>query len=875
MNSLRDLIGQPPLALRGLCLAALILLAASGASRAEIRQVEGSLSSGARLFRDHCQRCHNPELRNSGLDLSSREAALVGGKQGPALHLDQPEESPVFRKTSSGEMPFDVRLPETEKQQLLEWLASAAPWPQYAANGPALPDDEVHRTVREGKTTSSQVTEGKDEQHWAFARTEKPRVPGVEAGNTHPIDAFLLSQQEELGLTPVGEADRQTLVRGAFFNLIGLPPSPEEAEQFVVNSSPESWENLLDGLLASPHFGERWGRHWLDVARFSESEGYEFDRFQRWAYQYRDFVIGAFNDNMPYDQFLEWQIAGDELAPRERKALSATGFMAVGPNQTNLPTELEKYDALDDMLGTTTQAMLGITLACARCHDHKYDPISQRDYYQMLAFLRPSQRLNHHLTQLAEPELVRTFESRKAQFKKWLRPRQEQLLRSRLTREGVSSSDRETLISYAVGKTGDPDPQLLGVLNRLKLASDDEIRTALLQHLEAEEAVLLDQYEKEVSDLEARIEFAFGIGDEDHQVPETHVLRGGQPANQAERVEPLFLPVLTDPSTDSKRWFKQQPSRETGTTYLRSALARWIVDPEAGAGLLAARVMVNRIWAPLMNAPLVQSVDNFGRAGLAPTYPRLLEWLAHEFIQTGWDLKRMIKLVMTSQTYRLSSRQDPARVKLDAVNRYYWKRLPKRLEAEVIRDAILSVSGKLNLQTYGPSVRPRIHPDALATATNLDVASWPADIVGNPDTWRRSVYIRSRRSMIMPFVETFDGPNSTISIGQRQTTTLPTQSLYLLNSEFVREHAGYFAQRVRERVGENPSAQINQIYRLSLAREATLEEIELAGRFLRDQAESYSGTGKPQARSPEEAGRLALTDLCQAVLALDEFVYVD
>ena len=281
MNSLRGLIRQQPLAMWDLCLVALILLSAPGSSRAETRQSEVSFSSGARLFRDHCQRCHNPELRNSGLDLSSRESALVGGKQGPALLPDQPEKSPVFKKTASGEMPFDVRLPEAEKQQLLEWLASDAPWPQYAADGPALPDDEVHRNVREGKTTSSQVTKGKGEQHWAFARTEKPRVPGVESGNTHPIDAFLLKKQAELGLTPVGEADRQTLVRGAFFNLIGLPPSPEEAEQFVVNSSPESWENLLDRLLASPHFGERWGRHWLDVARFSESEGYEFDRFQR------------------------------------------------------------------------------------------------------------------------------------------------------------------------------------------------------------------------------------------------------------------------------------------------------------------------------------------------------------------------------------------------------------------------------------------------------------------------------------------------------------------------------------------------------------------------------------------------------------------
>ena len=366
-------------------------------------------------------------------------------------------------------MPFDVRLPEAEKQQLLEWLASDAPWPQYAADRPALPDDEVHRNVREGKTNSSQVTKVKGEQHWAFARTVKPPVPGVEAGNAHPIDAFLLKKQAEPGLTPVGEADQRTLVRRAFFELIGLPPSPEKVEPFVRNSSPESWKSLIDRLLTSPHFGERWGRHWLDVARFSESERYEFDRFQRWAYQYRDFVIRAFNDNMPYDQFLEWQIAGDELAPREREALTATGFMAVGPNQTNKPTELEQYDALDDMLGTITQAMLGITLSCSRCHDHKYDPISQRDYYQMLAFLRPSHRLNHNLTKLAEPELVRTFESRKAQFEKWLRPRKAQLLRSRLTQEGVSSSDRETLIRYAVEKTTKPDPQLLGILNRLKL----------------------------------------------------------------------------------------------------------------------------------------------------------------------------------------------------------------------------------------------------------------------------------------------------------------------------------------------------------------------------------------------------------------------
>lgn len=946
------------------------------------------------IFEQRCHSCHGPNQQKARLRLDNRKIVFQGGHSGPAVIPGKSLESLLFKKITGTQRP---QMPPTgehltgrEIGLIKAWIDQGAVWPENVS------------------------VDGGVGTHWAFTRTLQPGIPEIpeKRWSTNPIDRFIRKQQLTVGLDPVEKATPRALVRRLHYGLIGLPPTAEAVDAFQQYSR-DNWEKTVDGLLRSPQYGERWARHWLDVARYSESIGFEYDRFYPWAFQYRDFVIRAFNSNMPYDTFLQLQIAGDEYAPNNPTALAATGFGAVGPFQANEPTEVERFDALDDILGATTQAMLGLTVSCARCHDHKYDPISQKEYYQMLAFFKGTERVNHRLP--TERAAGVNLAKARSQRDQWMKLKTEEWRRQRLADNGVLVSSHTPLL-LALGKRNsirlapttvstshfvdhvdslfdrepiedskdnnnpsflwvtssadkewvqynfsepkeinysriywfddEPDAGIIrapegysliysanGEWNPIKLlksnykttkdqfneihfepvktrririqvqtkrgfsagihewtvgrfsSSDrDALRIAeTLQlegplHLEEQLQDFLSQNELEhwqalnsaVSILESQQKFAFGIKSVGFESPQTFLLGRGSPSQRLKEVDPLFPSVLVRPGISSRKWFELKPSPEAGTSYRRRALSRWLTDAEDGAGLLAARVLVNRVWKHHMSSPLVASVDNFGQAGASPTHPDLLDWLAHDFIKNGWNLHRLHRMILLSETYQLSSITYSDQASVDPENRWYWRHQPKRIEAEILRDSILSISGKLNTQMFGPSIRPRIHPDALAHATNPGFAKWPTNIKDDEQTWRRSIYIRQRRALIMPFMEIFDGPDGHISIGNRESTVIPTQSLYLLNSEFVREQSLYLAEKAYKNTGGNLDEIVSFIFKTALGKPPTYQEEKAALAFLVEQTASYFEREKKSLSVLH-----AIQDLAQAVISQDEFIYIE
>lgn len=649
---------------------------------------------------------------------------------------------------------------------------------------------------------------------WAFQPLRRPTVPAVKQTGwaRTPVDRFVLARLEAKGIAPSGEAPRRTLIRRISYDLIGLPPTPQEISAFLADRSPNAYEKLVDRLLASPHYGERWARHWLDLARYADSSGYETDTNRYNSYQYRDFVIRAFNEDLPYNTFLQWQLAGDEIAPNNPQALAATGFCTVGPvmvSSTKMPSEVLQYraDTLDDIVSTLGSAMLGLTVGCARCHNHKYDPIPTKDYYRLTA--------NFTTSLLQEAPL------------------------------------------------GPKGPQAL---------------------------VLTDSKPTPVK---------------------SYLLRRGDPMNAGEEVTAGFLTALMPSDGDPSRWKPARPA-DAKTTFQRAALAGWICDPDAGAGRLAARVIVNRLWQHHFGEGIVGTPSDFGMMGDRPTHPDLLDWLAGELIHNGWRLKPIQRLIVTSAAYRQTSAFDPQRAKRDPENRLLWRQRPQRIEGEILRDAILSVSGCLNPQIYGPSIRPPIPADVISTRTSFP---YQADGEDGPAQWRRSVYIFIKRETHYPMLDTFDGPNGINSCPRRVATTVPPQALYLLNDSFVRRRAIDFARRLQTAVGADARRQVDAAFELTLGRAPTPVEQRASLLFLRRQlayrpkpavamprgTENRNFIGPPTSTSkpplpaaapaflgkwdfvgppvlppgPPDAATLALADFCQAMLGLNEFIYID
>jgi hypothetical protein len=701
------------------------------------------------VLAERCYQCHSAEAAGTGtlmgkLQLDTRAGVQRGGARGSVVVPGRPDQSMLIDALNytdpSLQMPPGGKLPDQVIADFVKWVALGAPDP---------------RDAKAIDTAKMDLESGR--RHWAFRplHIDPPPVPPPAASSDEatwrhsPIDRFILAKLHEKQFRPAQEADRRTLIRRAYFDLVGLPPAPGEVEAFVRDSSADAFRQLVDRLLASPHYGERWARHWLDVARFGESVGAHVGSdIREDAYRFRDAVIRAFNDDLPYNEFVRYQVAGAPKGfPAGRRDLGRFVHLGTNLDKNSNPND-RKFHRLDDMVSTTGQAFLGLTVGCARCHDHKIDPITAEEYYQLTAVF----------------------------------------------------FDEAEVKPDAGGKY-----------------------VAL-------------------------------------EVPTPHLLAGGSWARPIKPVKPGFLRVLMRDGRSAKDWRPRPeaadaPEAELEASKLRM-LASWLTDVEHGAGALLARVIVNRLWQHHFGRGIVSTPNDFGRLGTEPTHPALLDWLASKLIQEGWRFKPIHRLMMNSAVYRQAASTELAQAQHDAYNEYLWHRRPLRMEAEVIRDHMLSVSGALRTNMYGPST---------------SIGSRKEPFKDTPDTWRRSVYLMSPRFNLHPVLKIFDLPDNTQSVGLRDISTTPSSTAFTLNAPFVWEQAKRFAQRVRDRVGGDPGRQIESAYRIALSRPPTVEEREIGLSFLGQRRagslEASKEPGSLDARSP-------LVQYCHAVMSLNEFIYV-
>ena len=739
---------------------------------------------------------------------------------------------------------------------------------------------------------SEMIVTDADRQHWSFLPLANRSLPAVKntAPVRTPVDRFVLAALEQKQLTPSPPANARTLVRRIYFDLIGLPPTPEQVAAFVQASALNSRAAvaaLVDELLASPHYGERWARHWLDVVRYADSNGAEGDADRPTAYHYRDFVIRSLNDDRAFDTFARWQIAGDELEPDNSQAIAATGFIVAGTHAA-LPANLmaeertrERFNELDDMIVTTGSAMLGLTLGCARCHDHKYDPIPRRDYYRLMSAFNGGDRAEVPLAPLEEVRRQREVEANwKGEFDAAKRQLDDWLMEAKKPHETAARHAKVDAL-----KVNDDEKALLKITPATKEAEDlekkfsKELKIADKDYrpfLSDEERAEWDVREEAFKAVEARkpkaLPTAYGFADFGPKPRETFLLARGDFRAKSEPVELGFLTALTKSKMPEDYWATAlAKSRRSDSTQQRRALAEWLTDTDHGAGALVARVMVNRVWQHHFGQGLVRTVNDFGARSDPPTHPELLEWLTSEFVKSGWQLKPLHRLIMTSSVYLQDTAFDVAKAKVDPDNRLLWRRRPQRIESEILRDSMLAVSGTLNPEMFGPAFKAPVAPEAIQARNMKD--PYPKDLKDTPATRRRSVYMFHKRVVQQPLMQAFDGPDAQASCGRRENTTVAPQALALLNDKFVRARAMDFAQRVENEAAAEPEAQVRLAWRLALGREPSTDEVSSGTAYLSAQIQQRS-TREP-GKQNTDAQRLALADFCQAIFALNEFIYVD
>ena len=717
-------------------------------------------------------------------------------------------------------------------------------------------------------------------KHWAFQKVQPPEVPAVRNSEwvRNPIDAFVLAKLEAKGLDPSPRADKTALLRRVYFGLTGLPPMPEEADAFLVDQSPDAFEKLVARLLLSSHYGERWARHWLDLARYSDSEGFKSDQTRPNAWRYRDYVIHSFNGDKPYDRFVREQIAGDELWPNDPDAKVATAFNRLYPDEHNARNLMQRrQEILHDITSVVGGVFMGLTVECARCHDHKFDPLLQADYYRLQAFfanvrakddivLCSQEAAQRHRRQLAaweektahiRQEMAALEEPKRKEILDRFFGTYPEVIREATLRPSEERTPLEWLMYYKVRPFLDPDSYIYqaptkGVVNQL--GDEEKKRWEDLKRR-------LDEF----SDLHpGELPIGIGIADASREAPRTHILSGGAYDAAEEEVPPGF-PTLFDPGPA-----QIVPPQGIESTGRRTALANWLADPE---NPLTARVMVNRIWHYHFGRGIVDTPSNLGLFGGSPSHLQLLDWLATEFIRNGWSIKHMHRLIMNSNTYQQSSHYRAAAANVDSQNKLLWRFPRRRLEGEIIRDAALAVSGLLNPKMGGPSVFPPIPPGMKA---RWEPTEDPAE------RNRRSVYVFIRRNTRYPMFETFDLPDTHESCPRRDVTTSPLQALTMLNSEVVLEWAQGFAGRLLFSVGFDPGAQIEMAYRLAYSREPTVAEKDAALDFLQGHRaiiEEHAAAGeelvlpvmRPYNVDPVDAA--ALVDFCHMIISASEFAY--
>ncbi len=816
------------------------------------------MSRGLELFKSdvrailttHCLDCHGGKTTKGDFNLVTRENLLREGTEGPNVVLGKSAESRMYRQVAHLDRPHmpakAAKLPDDAINKIGKWIDAGAPY------------DKPLVETQVAKTKDRSVVTDADRSFWSFQPLANSTPPNVKANAwvRTPVDQFIVAKLDEKGIKPNPIADKRHLIRRATFDLTGLPPTPEEIDAFLNDNRPDAYERVVDRLLTSPRMGERWARFWLDLARYAESHGYEQDYDRNFAFYYRDFLIRAINDDMPYNQFVRWQIAGDELAPESPLALMATGFLGAGTHATQITAnqvEKERYDELDDMAATTGTAMLGLTIGCARCHDHKFDPIPTNDYYRMVATFTTTVRseidldLNPDQTKKAKAD----FDAAHAK-----------VVQSRTEYEtGVLPGNVTSWIASKPQPFGIPTDLRAGAIAALLSVPSEKRTPAQLialtsyfrEHDEAWQARDKAVHEHEklapkpalkkvmiTSEGVPAIRFHTQGGD---FLEKTHYLKRGDLAQKQGEATAGVLQVLNRASDGDGHW-KAVPPKGVHTSYRRTGLANWLTDMDTGAGHLLARVVVNRLWQGHFGRGLVATPSDFGTQGERPSHPELLDYLASELVRNGWHLKPIHRLMMTSAVYQQTAEDDAARTKIDPENALCWRRPHRRLEAEAIRDSMLAVSGQLDETMYG--------------AGTLDESMR-----------RRSIYFMIKRSHLIPLMMLFDAPDSLVGMGKRQATTVAPQALALINNPQVRSYAKGLATRVLPAAKTSASDAVRQAYRLTLGRVPDSDELVATLDFLVAQAERYRADGKADPLA------LALEDACQSLLCLNEFVYID
>ena len=693
-------------------------------------------------------------------------------------------------------------------------------------------------------------------QFWSFQTPKRPPLPAVKntAWVCTPIDSFILAKLEEKGLSPSPEADRLTWLRRVTFDLIGLPPTPEEQDAFRADKSIDAYERVVDRLLASPHYGERWAQHWLDVVRYSETDGFEADHERTHAWRYRDYVVSSFNRDKPYDRFLIEQIAGDELAKGRDPRVAAEELIAAGLHRCGpmhmvggmTDQEILRQEKLTEMVNGVGSAVMGLTIGCARCHDHKFDPISQAEYYRLQAFFAGTRLKDCDLSTTEEKS---AYLKAAAEHQAKIKPLQARVAaieapyRAKITaakKKALEPKYREVL-EIPADKRTPAQAMLAKHANILLEITWDEVVALLSPKDRAERRDLRDK----IHELEARAPQpapqAWTVSD-DEKTPPTFILKRGDVKSKGERVECGFPRVLLD-----------ERSAQNRLPAARLDLAKWLARADHP---LTARVWVNRIWQHHFGRGIVATPNDFGQRGARPTHPELLDWLATELVRTGWSTKHLHRIVVLSATYRQSSKMradaaDPDNLLLGRMNR-------RRLEAEALRDAMLAAAGTLNRQVGGPMVRVPLEKavyDLIFTEQEPD-GLWKV----TPDSrlhTRRSIYLLAKRNVRQPLLEAFDQPDTLNSCAMRPVSTFAPQALILMNGPVARKQAKAFAKRLRAEA-PNATARVQRAFELALGRRPRAEELALALKFL----------------GPASDADL-LEDFCLTLINLNEFAYVD
>jgi hypothetical protein len=730
---------------------------------------------------------------------------------------------------------------------------------------------------RSASPAGDRFTKG-ERGYWAFQKVTRPEVPQLEGSRApaNPIDAFVAAKLREKSIEPAAKAAKTTLLRRAYFDLIGLPPTPEQVRAFVKDDSPDAFAKVVDELLASPHYGERWGRHWLDLARYAESEGFKSDETRPNAWRYRDYVIQSFNDDKPYDRFVMEQIAGDELWPNDPQALIATGFNRHFPDETNNQVIMQRrQEILQDITDVVGATFLGMTYGCAKCHDHKFDSILQADYYRLQAFFANTAADDHIVLwqggQLAQyKRRLADWEEKtrdiRAQISEIIEPKRKEILDDRMTR--YPPELQAWLKTPPEEQTPFQRQMYHKYLWQMEfVASDQDVVQSLKGESKQRYEVLKAELDKFADLHPGDLPIGIGMKDIGTAAPPTYVLSVGNWQAPQQEVEPGFLTIL-DPNPA-----KYSPPPGLNSTGRRTALAKWLVDPR---NPLPARVMVNRIWQHHFGRGIVATPSDFGNMGERPTHPQLLDWLADEFVRSGWSIKHMHRLIMNSSAYQQSSDFRADAGKADPFNRLLWRFPPDRLEAEVIRDSALAVSGILNLEVGGKSVFPPLPEGMPSRRGYWEVSEDPAD------QNRRSVYVFVRRNARYPLLDVMDLPDTHESCPRREVTTTAPQALMYLNSPQTLGWSQAFAGRVLSEAGNDYAAQVETAFQLAYSRSPDGWEKDAALTFFDRQKkilESRLAAGEqialpvsaPEGMHPADGA--ALVDFCHTILNSNEFVY--